>query len=138
MAVQRPSGRGGVYGTFTDGSYNREMPPNLPIVVSANAALAEPATRERVTQMHAAGDSLVSMVEALGLPPDENVRRILEALPPEVVAGIREATLAALASDAGLPIDCAVTEAQLTAGQAVDVVVADVKGARTIRVRSAS
>jgi hypothetical protein len=129
----------GVYGAFTEQSYNRAMPPNLPIVVSANAALAAPDTRERIKQMHAAGDSLVKMVGALGLPLEEPVRWILEALPPEVVDGIRQATLAALeAGGSELPLNCAVTEQQLDAGQAVDVDVADVGGTRTIRVRPAS
>jgi hypothetical protein len=115
------------------------MPPNLTIVTSANASLADPDVRERVKQMHSAGDSLVSMVEALGLPMDDRVRQILEGLSPDVVAGIRQATLAALeAGGSALPLDCVVTEAQLGGAQAVDVDVPDVSGTRTIRVRPAS
>lgn len=115
------------------------MPPNLTIVTSANASLADAGVRERVKQMHAAGDSLVSMVEALELPMDDRVRQILEGLAPDVVAGIRQATLDTLEADgSALPLDCTVTEAQLGDGQAVDVDVPGVKGARTIRVRPAS
>jgi len=115
------------------------MPPNLAIVASANDALAVPDTREHIKQMHAAGDSLVSMVSALGLPLDDRIRRILEGLSPDVVAGIRQATLAALeAGGSGLPLSCVVTEDQLNAGQGVDVDVPDLNGTRTIRVRPAS
>jgi hypothetical protein len=115
------------------------MPPNLTIVKTANASLADPAVRARVRQMHADGEPLVNMVEALGLPLDGRVRKILESLAPDVVAGIRQATLAAFEADASvLPVDCEVTEAQLDAGEAVAVDVPAVGGALTIRVRPGS
>src|ERR1700690_1112663 len=108
------------------------MPPHLGIVASANEALAAPDTQERIKQMPAPGDSLVSMVGALGIPLDDRIRRILEGLSPDVVAGIRQATLAALETGgSGLPLSCVVTEDQLNAGQAVDVDVPDLNGTRT-------
>ena len=115
------------------------MPPNLAIVENANASLADPAVRARVKQMHADGEPLVNMVEALGLPLDPPMRQILESLAPEVVAGIRQATLAAFDADAPLlPVACVVTKEQVEAREAVAVDVATVDGALTIRVRPAS
>ena len=110
----------------------------MTIVVNANASLADPDFRASVKQMHAEGYPLVRMVEALGLDDEmtARIREILEGLPPKVVDGIRQATLAALEADAAeLPLDCVVTEDQLNAGAAVDVDVSEVGGALQIRVR---
>jgi hypothetical protein len=114
------------------------MPPGLEIVVAANAALADPAVRDAVREMHDAGAPLLQMVEALGLDDEmtTRVRIIVAELPPQVIAGIRDATVAML--DAGgvdLPLDCAVTQAQLDDGVPVSVDVVPESGVSTIRIR---
>jgi hypothetical protein len=117
------------------------MPPSLTLVVAANAALADPAVRDAVREMHEAGAPLVEMVDALGLDDEmtTRVRIIVAELPPPVVAGIRAATVAML--DAGgvdLPLDCSVSQAQLDGGTPVSVDVQSEKGVPTIRVRPAA
>lgn len=115
--------------------------PGIAIVVAANASLANPTFRDRVRKMHADGASLVQMVDALGLKNDltDPIRKILDDLTPDVVAGIREATLDMLdSSDYAMPLDCTVTEAELNDGIAVDVEVLPEKGIETIHVRPAT
>jgi hypothetical protein len=126
---------------FTEWAYNCRMPPSDALVSAANSALADPNVRESVKQMHAAGYGLVQMVEALGLDDDMSgpIRKIVEELPAEVVAGIRAAMLAWLETGAAeMPIACDVTKSDLDAGTRVQVGVAPVAGTQTIQVRRAS
>jgi hypothetical protein len=116
------------------------MPPSDALVSAANAAMADPNVRESVKQMHAQGYGLVQMVEALGLDDDMSapIRQIIEGLPPDVVAGIREAVLAMLETDAtAMPIDCELSKSDVEGGAGVQVAVSPVKGAPTIQVRRA-
>jgi ABC-type uncharacterized transport system substrate-binding protein len=110
-------------------------PSEEELIVAANAALADPNFRASLRQMHAEGYPLIQIVEALGLNDEMNdrVRGILEALPDDVVAGIRTAVVAMLDStDHTLPVVC-------TAGsdQPVSVSVAPENGKPTILVRPA-
>jgi hypothetical protein len=117
------------------------MPPGLEIVDAANAALADPAVRDAVREMHQQDAPLLQMVEALGLDDDltTRVRLIVGELSPQVVAGIREATVAMLdAGGVAMPGDCSVTVAELGDGVPVDVDVVREAGGSTIRVRPAS
>jgi hypothetical protein len=117
------------------------MPPGLEIVVAANAALADPAVRDAVREMHEAGAPLLQMVDALGLDDDltTRVRVIVAELPPHVVAGIRDATLTMLdAGGTNLPLDCTVTHAQLDGGTRVTIDVVPEADVPTIRIRPAA
>jgi hypothetical protein len=114
------------------------MPPGLEIVVAANAALADPAVRDAVREMHEAGAPLLEMVDALGLDDEmtTRVRIIVGELAPHVVAGIRDATVAVLdTGGVNLPLDCSVTQAQLDDGLPVTVDVVPEAGVQTIRIR---
>jgi hypothetical protein len=117
------------------------MAPGNAFVTVVNAALADPDVRAQIRRLHAEGASLVSMVEALGLDGQMSgaIRSIVDGLPEDVVAGIREATLAMLDSDTHLmPLDCTVTDTQVEDGAAVDVdVVQDPSPMIRIRLSSA-
>ena len=109
--------------------------------MASNAALADPDFRASVRQMHAEGYPLVKMVDALGLEDDmtPQVRKILEDLPPHVVANIRKAVLAMLDStEYEIPLNCTVTDAELETGHPVHVEVEPEQGRPTIHVRPAS
>jgi hypothetical protein len=115
------------------------MTPNEVLLMAANAALGDPNFRERVAQMHAAGASLVQMVEALGLDDEMSgrIRQILEELPPDVVAGIRTATLEMLrGTNYVMPVICTVPDSALS--QPVTVAVSPENGTPTIHVRPAA
>ena len=116
----------------------KSMVPSNALVMAANTALANKDFRDSVRQMHAAGYPLTDMVEALGLEEEmtTRIREILNNLPPDVVAGIRDATLKML--DSGnyvMPLECSVTDPQLDAGIPVGVEVGPVQGTETIHVR---
>ena len=109
------------------------------LLIAANAALSDPNFRESIKQMHAEGYPLVQMVEALGLDDDmsDRIRQILEGLSPDVVAGIRAATLQMLeGSNYVMPVICTVPSSDL--GQPVAVEVAPADGVNTIHVRPAA
>jgi hypothetical protein len=123
------------------GAQPRPMVPSNPLVMASNAALADPDFRASVRQMHAEGYPLVKMVDALGLEDDmtPQVRKILEDLPPHVVANIRKAVLAMLDStEYEIPLNCTVTDAELETGHPVHVEVEPEEGRPTIHVRPAS
>jgi hypothetical protein len=108
-----------------------------PIVVATNDALADPEVQARVREMHAEEMPLLDMVDALGLGDDmtPEVRAVIQGLSPDVVAGIRQATLEAL--DNGrtqMPLDCRITEAELASGVDVDVDVVESEVGPTIQV----
>ena len=129
-----------LYRVFTAVQYNGRMPPGDALVIAANAALADPNVRESVRQMHADGYGLVQMVEALGLDDEmsDRVREIVAAL-PQIVDGIREATLAMLETrEFAMPLDCRVTEAQMLTRDPVEVDVSRENGKPTIRIRAAN
>lgn len=95
------------------------------LVIATNDALADPEVQARVREMHAENMPLLDMVHALGLGGDMSaeIRATLQSLSPDVVAGIRRATLAALDSgQTEMPLDCDITEAQVANGIDVDVV----------------
>ena len=88
--------------------------------------------------MHAEGYPLVKMVEALGLEDDmtARIREILNGLAPDVVEGIRQATLEMLDStEYMMPLDCTVTDSELDQGVPVEVEVLPEDGVDTIHVR---
>jgi hypothetical protein len=95
------------------------------LVVATNEALTDPDVQEQVRQMHAKGTPLLEMVDKLNLAGDmtPEIRAVIESLSPDVVAGIRQATLATLDNGGTeMPIDCGITDAQLASGVDVDVV----------------
>ena len=114
--------------------------PGDTIVQAANKSFQEDANfRESVRQMHAAGYPLMKMVRDLGLDGEmtDELQHVIENLPPDVVEGIRQATLAML--DSGnyeLPLDCTVHSDDLPDGVAVNVAVAPEADVQTIVVRS--
>lgn len=115
------------------------MSPSNALLRAANVALADPNVRESIKQMHAGGYPLVQMVEALGLDDDltARIRRILEELPPDVVAGIRAATLEMLnTANYVMPVTCTIPDSALD--QPVAVEVAPESGTPTIHVRPAA
>ena len=86
----------------------RPMLPANALLMARNRGLADKDFRESVRQMHNEGYPLVKMVEALGLDDDmtERTRQILDELAPDVVEGIRRATLEMLDSgDYEMPLD---------------------------------
>ena len=114
------------------------MTPTNALVMAANKSLADKNFRESVRQMHAENYPLIDMVDALGLEEDmtARIREILEALPDDVIAGIRKATLEMLDSKVYvMPLDCTVTDAELKEGIPVDVEVLPEDGKETIHVR---
>jgi len=114
------------------------MIPSNALVMAANKSLANPDFRDSVRQMHAEGYPLVDMVEALGLEDDmtKRIRQILQDLPADVVDGIRKATIEMLdSSNYVMPLDCTVTDAELSEGIPVDVEVLPEDGTETIHVR---
>ena len=117
------------------------MTPSDPAVTAANRALADPNFRASIRQMHAEGYPLLKMIEALGLEDDmsERIRQIVADLPPEVVADIRQATLAMLDRDEqAMPLTCGLSGVELETGAPINVDVTSVDGRPTIRVRSQS
>ena len=115
------------------------MSPNNVLLIAANAALSDPNFRESVKQMHAGGYPLVQMVEALGLDDEmsDRIRQILEELPPDVVAGIRAATLDMLeGTNFVMPVICTVPDSGLA--QPVAVEVSPENGTPTIHVHPAA
>ena len=107
------------------------------LVVATNDALTNPDVQARVREMHAQDMPLLDMVDALGLGDDMSpeIRAVIQGLSPEVVAGIRQATLDAL--DNGrteMPLDCDITEAQVASG--IDVGVVQSAVGPTIKVRA--
>jgi hypothetical protein len=117
------------------------MSPGDPLVTAVNAALADPNVRASIRQMHDQGYPLVKMVEDLGLEDDmtSRIKRILESLSPEVVEGIRQATLQMLdGTDYQMPLKCMITRQGLESGSPVEVDVEPVDGRPTILVRPGS
>jgi hypothetical protein len=108
------------------------------LVVATNDALADPEVQARVREMHAADTPLLDMVDALGLSGNmtPEIRAVLQGLSPDVVAGIRRATLDALNDGrTEMPLDCDLTEAEVASGIDVDVVQSAV--GPTIQIRPA-
>jgi hypothetical protein len=117
------------------------MSPGEALVLAANAALRDSNVQASIREMHAQKYPLVSMVEALGLDDDltKEIRQLLEALPPNVVEGIRQATLEMLdgpPGDYAMPLDCEVSYSQLESGTPTQVEVKPENGRLTISVRS--
>ena len=107
------------------------------LVVATNDALTNPEVQARVREMHAEDTPLLDMVDALGLGDDmtPEIRAALQGLSPDVVAGIRRATLDALDNGrTDMPLDCDITEADVVAG-AVDVDVVESEEGPTIQIR---
>ena len=105
------------------------------LVQEANAALTDPSVQAQVRQMHADDVPLVDMVRQLGLDGDltPEIIDLLDGLPAETVAGIRQSILDMLDNGGTvMPLDCGVATAELAA-VTVQVVVRD---APTIVVRA--
>ena len=113
------------------------MAPPTQLVTTANAALADPAIRASVRELHAQGAPLVDMVMALGLGASmtAQMRAVVESLPADAVEGIRSATLAMLdRGEQAMPLDCTITDDQVNQGVTVVVAIVD-ETVPTIRVR---
>jgi hypothetical protein len=114
------------------------MSPGDSFVSAVNAALADPDVRASIRQMHAQGYPLVKMVEDLGLEDDMTlrIRQILEDLPPDVVAGIRQATLQMLdGTEYEMPLSCMVSDHELESGVPIEVEVETTQDRPTILIR---
>ena len=110
--------------------------PSHPIVMAANADLQDAAFRDRVRALHAADTPLVKMTRELGLDLNPDIKTILEGLKPDVVDGIRAATLQMLDStDFTLPLDCLVTPQDTAKPKQINVSVDTVDLKQTIHVR---
>jgi hypothetical protein len=110
------------------------------LVVATDGALADPDVQAQVRQMHADDTPLLDMVDALGLGDfmTDEIRAVLQDLSPDVVAGIRQATLDAL--DAGrteMPLDCDISEDEVNNGVDVQVDVVQSAEGPTIQIRPA-
>ena len=108
-------------------------------VEKTNDALADPANRERVREMHAQGVPLVDMVEQLGLGSTltPELRAIITGLAPDVVEGIRQATLEMLdRGESAMPLDCQVSDDDIAGGVQVAVVQSS-SGQEQIQIRQA-
>lgn len=94
------------------------MAGNLQLPQEAARLWGDPATRQRIVEMHAAGTSLLEMVDALNLTAaleNDGLRAVIENLSPAEVTLIREAFVAEAAevgnrSGASFPIDCRVDD----------------------------
>jgi hypothetical protein len=94
------------------------------------------AFRQQIRDMHAAGTPLLDMVQQLGLPITEPVRKIVAGLTPEQVDGIRKATIEMLDRARNeMPVDCSVSWPDVNRGDPVKVAVVDDAGTRKIQVR---
>lgn len=114
------------------------MLPTNALLMAANQALGDPAVRDQVRQLHAQNAPLLDMVSALGLDASmsNRIREILSSLAPDVVLGIRQATLDMLdRGETAMPVECTVTDAQLDAGTPVVVDVSPENSRETIHVR---
>ena len=112
--------------------------PSTALIVAVNAHLGDRHFRDSVRGMHRQSYPLVKMIEALGLEDDMSpaVREILENLSPNVVDGIRLATLEMLdRADCRLLLSCGVTDAGLDHGVAADLEIVETASACTIEVR---
>ena len=111
------------------------------LITEVNRRLADAAFRDQLRTMHANQTPLIEMVDALGLSGEMSgaVRAIVEQLPSDVVAEIRQATLAMLDTKTlAMPVDCNLTEAAIDDGTPVTVAVVDEKNRPTILVRAVS
>jgi hypothetical protein len=111
--------------------------PSHPLVAEVNNDLQQEQFRARVRELHGLDTPLTQMVKDLGLENmSTQIRDILEALDPHVVADIRAATLAMLDTDHyEMPLDCIVSEAEVNAGAAIRIEVDDAHHQKTIHVR---
>ena len=90
------------------------MAPSLQLPQQAARLWGDPETRQRIIEMHARGDSLLEMVDELGLTPAleaDGLRPVLESLSAEEVKIIRDAFVAEAAhigarAGASFPVDC--------------------------------
>jgi hypothetical protein len=108
-----------------------------PLVQATNQALTSSQVQAQVREMHAEGRPLLEMVDALGLGGNltPEIRAVLQDLSPDVIAGIRQATLDAL--DNGrtqMPLACGITDAELEGDADVNVEVVQASVGPTILV----
>jgi hypothetical protein len=117
------------------------MAPGEALVLAANKALQNADVRASIRDMHAQKYPLIRMVEALGLEDDltKEIRKALEDLPPNVVEGIRQATLQMLddpSEQYTMPLDCDVSNDQLGSGISAHLETDPVNGRLTIAINS--
>ncbi len=94
------------------------MAASLGITQEAARLWSDPASRSRILAMHARGDTLLEMVNALGLDDAldrDGLRQVVSGLSPAEVQVVRDAFVAEAATntDPGIhfPIDCRVDDA---------------------------
>lgn len=118
------------------------MDPGGGLITLVNRRLADDeAFRQQIRELHARQAPLIEMVEALGLEDQmsDAVRKIVAALGPVEVEGIRKATLEML-DRAGnqMPVNCNLSQSEIDGGAPVAVAVVDEGGVETILVRATS
>lgn len=112
--------------------------PTNALVIAVNAQLNDKHFRDSLRRMHDASYPLVKMLEDLGLEEDMSpaLRKILDNLAPDVVEGIRRATLDMLdRGEQALPVSWGVTDAELDRGVPVEVEIVETERGRVINVR---
>ncbi len=95
------------------------MPMAMQLPQAAARLWGDPATRQRIVDMHARGDSLLAMVDALGLTDSldaDGLRDVVANLSDAEVAVIRDAFVAEARevgdqAGASFPVDCRVDDA---------------------------
>lgn len=111
------------------------------LITMINARLSDDGFRQQVLAVLATDTSFVDMVEALGLAGEmsDQVRRIVESLPADVVAEIRTAVTETLdRGQSTMPVDCNLSQTEIDRGASVTVSVVDEAGNPMIRVRSSA
>ena len=86
------------------------------LITMINSQLTDDAFRQRVLAVLATDTTFVGMVEELGLAVEmsDAVRRIVEGLPPNVVADIRTAVTQTLnAGQVTMPVDCNLSQTEI-------------------------
>lgn len=114
--------------------------PTNALLIAINSQLNSKHFRDSLRKMHDANYPFVKMVEDLGLEEDmsPDLRKMLENLAPDVVDGIRRATLEMLdRGDRVLPVSWGVTDVELDRGAEVEIDVVGAERGRVIRVRPA-
>lgn len=114
------------------------MNPGGPLLMAVNSRLEDAGFRQQLRDMHAKQTPLLDMVDALGLAAEmsDAVRGVVAQLDPGAVQAIRKATLDMLdRAENRMPLDCAISQAQVDDGTPVSVTVVDAAGKATIQVR---
>jgi hypothetical protein len=109
------------------------------LITNVNQKLSDQSVTDQIRAMHANQTPLIDMVETLGLAGDmsDAVRGIVAGLGPDVVAGIRQATLEMLDGPTRrMPVDCNLSQTEIDGGAPVNVSVVVDDSQQTILVRA--